>query len=55
MEKYAAARSVSIYVIDREGRKSLGNTQMYGCGTLAGCPQECDDLEVRHTRMGRWV
>ena len=28
---------------------------MYGCGALAWYQHECNDLEVRHNGMGRWL
>ena len=55
MVKYAAARSGSKYVVDREGWKSMVvNMLMYGCRDLAWHQEECDDLEVRQNGMGRW-
>ena len=32
-----------------------GNKLMYGCGALAWYQQACNDLEVRHNGMGRWL
>ena len=28
---------------------------MYGCGALVWYQHECDDLEIRQNRMGRWL
>ena len=56
MVKYAATRSGGKYVVGREGLKSMVvNKLMYGCGALAWYQHECDDLEVRHNAMGRWL
>ena len=56
MVKYAAARSGSKYMVDREGWKSMVvNKLMYGCGALAWYKYECDDLEIRQNGMGRWL
>ena len=56
MVKYAAARSGSKYVVGIEGWKSMVvNKIMYGCGALAWYWKECDDLEIRHNEMGRWL
>ena len=54
MVKYAATRSVSKYVVGREGWKSMMvNKLMYGCGALALYQHECDDLEIRQNGIGR--
>ena len=31
------------------------NKLMYGCGALVWYQHKCDDLEIRHNGMGRWV
>ena len=50
MVKYAAARSVIIYVIGRVGWKSIVvNKLLHGCGALVWYQHECDDLEIRQT------
>ena len=50
--KYAAARSGSKYVVDREGWKGMVVIKlMYGGGALAWYQKECDDLEIRHNRL----
>ena len=56
MIKYAAKRSGNKYVIGREGWKGIAVSKlMYGCGALAWYQNECDDLEVIHNDMGRWL
>ena len=47
MVKYAATRSGSKYVVDREGWKSMVvNKLIYGWGAVAWYQHECDDLKV---------
>ena len=54
--KYSAARSGSKYVVGREGWKCMVvNRLMYGSGALVWYQHECDDLEIRHNGMGRWL
>ena len=53
MVKYAAARSGSKYVVDRERWKSIVvNKQLYGSGALAWYQQESDNLEIIQNGMG---
>ena len=54
--KYAANRSVSKYVIDREGWNGIVVSKLvYGCGALVWCQSEYADLEVKQNDMGRWL
>ena len=55
MVKYAAEQSGRIYVIGREGWKTMIVIKlMYVCGALAWHQRECDDLEVIENGFGRW-
>ena len=56
MVKFAASRSGSKFAIGREGWKGMVvNKLMYGCGALVWSQTECNDLEVKQNKMGRWL
>ena len=49
MVKYAAERSFIKYVIGRkEWKTMIVSKLMYGCGALAWCQHECENLECIH-------
>ena len=57
--KFSAGKSVSKFVIGREGWKCLVvNKLMYGCGSLVWSQNECNDLEVKRRKWeygsGMW-
>ena len=54
--KFAASRSGSKFVIGRKCWKCMVvNKLVYGCGTLVWSQTECNDLEVQHNEMGKWL
>ena len=56
MVKFAASRSGSKFLIGREEWKGMVvNKLMYGCVALIWYQTECNDLEVKHKEMGRWL
>ena len=53
MVKYAVERSMSKYVIGREGWKTMIVSKlMYGCRALAWYQRECDNLEMIQNGFG---
>ena len=53
---FAASRSGSKFAIGRKcGTGLVVNKLMYGCGALVWSQNECNDLEVKHNEMERWL